>query len=162
MRTKVLAYAVAGAFLCFSSAFAADETYYVQSAKAKVLWEPSFKSTVMREVAKGQPLKVVLKEGNWVKVKIDFETGYVSSLVVSKQPPFNKVALIKAEDQEIRQSVRRRASTYSSAAAARGLTQEGRKRLSKEEKADYYSLDKVEAVNVTKEEIERFLQGGSL
>ena len=120
MRTRVLVYAVAGVLLCFSGAFAA-ETYYVQSAKAKILWEPSFKSAVMREVPKGEALTVIIKDGNWVKVKIDFETGYVSSLVVSKQPPFKKVAVIRAEDQEIRQSVRHRASTYSSAAAARGL-----------------------------------------
>jgi len=149
-------------FLSCSFAFAAPEIYYVQSLKAKIMWEPSFKAAVMREEPKGQALTGLGREGNWIKVKIDFETGYIHSLVVSKQPPMKRVALINAEDQDIRQSVRRRASTYSSAAAARGLTQEGRKRLSKEEKADYLSLEKMESITVSKEAVDKFLDGGSL
>lgn len=148
--------------LATSVALAAQETYYVQSAKAKILNEPSFKSPVVREVQKGQTLIALGKEGNWIKVKIEFETGYVSALVVSKQPPMNRIAMIRAEDQELRQSVRRRASTYSSAAAARGLTQESRRRLSKDEKADYFNLQKVEAITVSREAVEKFLKGGAL
>jgi len=145
-----------------SSTIFAQTVYYVQSLKAKVMWEPSFKAAVMREVPKGQALTGLAKEGNWIKVKIDFETGYVSSLVVSKQPPLNRVSLIKAEGQDIRQGVRRRASSYTSAAAARGLTQEGRKRLSKEEKADYFSLEKIESITVSREAVEKFMEGGSI
>ncbi len=148
--------------LCWLPAIAGAEVCYVQSLKAKVMWEPSFKSTVMREVAKGEALKVLGREGNWVRVKIDFEIGYVSSLVVSKRPPMNRVALIKAEDQDLRQGVRRRASTYSSAAAARGLTQEGRKRIGRDEKTDYFDLEKIEALSISRDEVVKFIEGGSL
>jgi uncharacterized protein YgiM (DUF1202 family) len=159
---KALGIAAFLVFVSCSMAFAAQEIYYVQSLKAKVMWEPSFKASVMREVQKGHALTALGKEGSWIKVKIDFETGYISALVMSKQPPLNRVALIKAEDQDIRQGVRRRASTYSSAAAARGLTQEGRKRLSKEEKADYFNLEKIESITVSREAVEKFMEGGAL
>jgi hypothetical protein len=162
MMKKNLFFAAFLIFISCSFAIAAPEIYYVQSLKAKIMWEPSFKAAVMREVTKGRALSGFGKEGNWIKVQIDFETGYIPSLLVSKQAPMNRVSLIKADDQDLRQSVRRRASTYSSAAAARGLTQEGRKRLSKEEKADYFSLEKIESITVSKEEVGKFLEGGSL
>jgi len=162
MMKKNLVIAAFLIFISCSFAFAAPEVYYVQSLKAKIMWEPSFKAAVMREVPKGHVLTALGKEGSWIKVKIDFETGYIPSLLVSKLPPMNRVTMIKAEDQDIRQSVRRRASTYSSAAAARGLTQEGRKRLSKEEKADYFSLEKIESITVSREAVEKFMEGGAL
>ncbi|OGW50603.1 MAG: hypothetical protein A2078_14545 [Nitrospirae bacterium GWC2_57_9] len=145
--------------LLLSASFvSAADVYYVQSVKAKVMWEPSFKSKVMTEVAKGYKFIALGKEGNWIKVKRDFEQGYISALLVATHPPFPKQGLIKAGDGEIKQGVRRRASTFTSAAAARGLTQEGRKRLSREEKADYYSLDRIDSFALKSGELERFVE----
>jgi beta-N-acetylglucosaminidase len=61
--------------------------------------------------------------------------------------------------REIKQGVRRRASSYTSAAAARGLAADDRRRLSKEEKVDYESLEKVEAFQLSADEINRFMEG---
>jgi hypothetical protein len=78
---------------------------------------------------------------------------------VSTHPPFEKTGVIKGEDAEISQGVRRRASSFTSAAAARGLAADDRKRLSKEEKIDYESLEKVEAFKLSDNEIALFMEG---
>lgn len=161
MRRNVAIYLCIVVLLLISGTLRAEDLY-VQSAKAKIMWEPTFKSKVMAEVGSGHKFVSIGKEGNWVKVKFDYEVGYVSSLLLANHPPFAKQGLIKAADSDLRVGVRRRASTYTSAAAARGLAQEGRKRLSKEEKADYYSLEKIEAYTVSSDEISRFIEGGKI
>jgi hypothetical protein len=148
--------------LMFTSTLLAQAVYYVQSAKAKVLIGASFKSASLGEVPKGFKFVSTGREGSWVKVKFDKRDGYVSSLVLSMHPPFEKAGIIKAEDTEIRQGVRRRASSYTSAAAARGLAQDDRRRLSKEEKVNYEALDKMESFTVSADEISRFMEGGKL
>jgi len=140
----------------------AQTEYYVQSVKAKVMSGPSFKSGVISEVSKGHKLTSSSREGSWVKVRISDKDGYVSSLLVATHPPFEKTGIIKGEDAEIKQGVRRRASSYTSAAAARGLTQDDRRRLSKEEKIDYESLEKMEAFTLSSDEVSRFMEGKEL
>jgi len=151
---------IAGVF--FSTMLYAQTEYYVQSVKAKVMSSPSFKSAVIAEVAKGFKLTASGKEGSWVKVRISDKDGYVSSLLVATHPPFEKSGIIKGEDADIKQGVRRRASSYTSAAAARGLTQDERKRLGQEEKVDYESLEKMEAFTLSPDEVTRFLEGNNL
>jgi uncharacterized protein YgiM (DUF1202 family) len=127
-----------------------------------VMSASSFKSDVLGEVGKGAKLTATGKEGSWVKVRFNDREGYVSSLVVSTHPPLEKTGVIKAEEGDIKQGVRRRASSYTSAAAARGLAQDDRRRLSRDEKADYVSLDKMEAFTLKPEEIARFMEGDKI
>lgn len=158
MRKTLLLLVMVVVSVFFATMPYAQTMYYVQSVKAKVMTGPSFKSGVIGEVSKGYKLAASGREGSWVKVKFSEKDGYVSSLLVSTHPPFEKAGVIKGEDAEIKQGVRRRASSYTSAAAARGLAQDDRRRLSKEEKVDYESLEKVEAFNLSPEEINRFAE----
>ena len=162
MRKTLLLVVMVVVSVLFATALYAQTEYYVQSVKAKVMSGPSFKSGVISEVSKGHKLSSSGREGSWVKVRISDKDGYVSSLLVSTHPPFDKTGIIKGEDAEIKQGVRRRASSYTSAAAARGLAQDERRRLSKEEAIDYYSLDKVESFTLSPEEITRFMEGKKL
>ena len=134
----------------------------MQSVKAKVLSAPSFKSPVIGEVLKGHKFDSLGKQGNWIRVKFAGKEGYVSALLLAAHPPFDKIGMIKGLERDIKQGVRRRTSSYTSAAAARGLAQDDRRRLSKDEKADYESLDKMEAFKLTPEEISRFMEKGKL
>lgn len=138
----------------------AESVYYVQSLNANVRSDPSFGSKVIAKVAKGQTLTPISREGNWIKIKIDGKEGYISSLLVSTHPPLQKQTVIKAEDEEIKPTARRRASSYTSAAAARGLTDEERKREGIEEGPDYKALDKMESLKVTPEEVKQFKETG--
>ncbi len=154
-----------GAFtacVLYTTVLYAQSVYYVQSVKAKVMSGTSFKSPVLGEVGKGFKLLSSGKQGSWVRVRFKDRDGYISALVVSTHPPLSRTGIIRAEDSEIKQGVRRRASSYTSAAAARGLAQDDRRRLSKEQNADYDSLDKVESFKLTPDEISRFMEGNKL
>lgn len=145
--------------LSCGAAFAQD-VWYVQSTKAKVLAAPSFKASVVGEAGKGAKLKALGREGSWIKVSYYGKEGYVSSILVSPYPPLARQGLIKADESDLQQGVRRRASTYTSAAAARGLAQDDRKRLGGEEKSDYNGLEKMEQFTVSEAEVVRFMEGG--
>ncbi len=142
-----------------TTALYAESVYYVQSVKAKILSGSSFKSTVIAVVEKGHKLTSTGKDGIWVKVKIKDKQGYVPSLLLSAHPPLEKVGVIKADDVEIREGVRRRASSFTSAAAARGLTPEDRKRVSDEELVDFNALERMESLRLTVDEVTQFMAG---
>lgn len=140
----------------------AQDIYYVQSVKARIMSEPSFKAKIMGEASRGAKFLASGREGSWIKVVLNQRSGYVSALLLSKYRPMDRQSLIKGEESDIKQSVRRRASTYTSAAAARGLAQDDRRRLSTEEKADYAGLERMESLTISPEEAARFMEGSKL
>ena len=157
---RVIFVVVGCVVMLFVSAVAfAQGEYYVQSVKAKVMSAASFKAPVLGEASKGYKFVSTAKTGSWIKVQFNGKEGYVSSLLLSTHPPFEKTGVIKGDEGDIKQGVRRRASSYTSAAAARGLAADDRRRLSKEEKVDYESLDKVESFKLSAEEVNRFAEG---
>ena len=162
MKKMLMSLGAFTAGVLYATVLYAQTEYYVQSVKAKVMSGTSFKAPVLGEVGKGFKFASTGKEGNWVRVRFKDRDGYISSLVLSTHPPLSRTGVIKAEDSEIKQGVRRRASSYTSAAAARGLAQDDRRRLSKEEKADYDSLDKIESFKLSPDEISRFMEGNKL
>jgi uncharacterized protein YgiM (DUF1202 family) len=156
---KALVVAVMVVVTAFCVNAQAQTEYYVQSMKAKVMSGKSFQSAVLGEVYKGFKFDGAAKEGRWMKVTYKKTVGYVPSLLLSTHPPFQRTRVIKADDREIKQGVRRRASSYTSAAAARGLAQDDRRRMNREERADYVSLEKMERFQVSQDEVNRFMEG---
>ncbi|MDO8412672.1 MAG: SH3 domain-containing protein [Gallionellaceae bacterium] len=140
----------------------AESVYFVQSANAKIWLNSSFASKVIAEVGKGQRLISTGQQGRWIKVNFDGKEGYIPSLLLSTHPPLKRPMIVKAEDAEIRQGVRRRTSSFTSAAAARGLTKEDRERGDIEEGVDFNALHKMEALTFTDNEITQFMEGGKL
>lgn len=162
MRRIGLFILISVALCSISGRLWAQDVYFVQSVKAKVMSGPAFKSKVLGEAVKGAKLVSSGKEGNWIKVSFSSKVGYVSAMLLSTHPPMERVSLIRGEEGDIKQSVRRRASTYTSAAAARGLAADDRRRLSRDEKVDYGSLEKMEAFQVSAGDISRFMEGNKL
>jgi len=148
---------MAAALIATASPLFAEDVY-VQSMRAKVMAEASFKAKMIAEVNKGYKLTVLAKSGNWVKVKYGSFDGFVSALLVSNVPPMEKQTIIKGDEIALQTNVRRRASTYTSAAAARGLAADDRRRLSKEEKSDYDALDRMESFVVGDAEVLKFME----
>lgn len=144
----------------FAAPVFAQEVLYVQSVRAKVMKGPSFKAGVVGEVGQGFKFVSSGREGNWVKVRLDSKEGYVPALLLAAHPPMGKQGLITGQEKEIKQSARRRASTYTSAAAARGLTAVDRKRLNEDGGVNYESLEKMEAFSLSQDEIDLFMKGG--
>jgi uncharacterized protein YgiM (DUF1202 family) len=148
--------------LLSASVLHAETAYYVQSVKAKVMSGTSFKSAVLGEVGKGFKFLSSGKEGAWVKVRFNDKDGFVHSLVLATHPPLEKTAFITGDEHEMQEGVRRRASSFTSAAAARGLATDDRKRLSTAETADYEGLDWVDSFTVSPEELRQFMEGKNL
>jgi hypothetical protein len=163
MKKALVLMVMVAVSVCYATTlYAAQKAYYVQSVKAKVMSSPSFKAGVIVEMHRGDKLYSSGRKGSWIKVKVAKKYGYISSMLVATHPPFKRVRVIKGDDTKIQRGVRRRASSYTSAAAARGLTKEDRRRLSKEEKIDYDSLEKIESFQLDQDEIDRFMEGKSL
>lgn len=162
MRKIILLSLCIAVLLLFSTGLCAQDVYYVQSLKAKIMSGPAFKSKVLGEASKGTRLMSSGKEGSWIKVSFYSKEGYVSAMLLSTHPPMARQGLIKGEESDIKQSVRRRASTYTSAAAARGLAADDRRRLSRDEKVDYGALEKMESFTVSADEVSRFMEGKKL
>jgi uncharacterized protein YgiM (DUF1202 family) len=160
MKKRIMLLVVLANMFCVAAACAA-QAYYVQSVKAKILSAPSFRSNVVAEVGMGQMLTLSRKEGSWLKVEFGGKEGYVSSLLVSTHPPLKRVGFIKADDTEIKQGVRRRSSSFASAAAARGLTKEDRVRADVDESVDYRALYNMETLSFSDDEVTKFVEGSN-
>jgi uncharacterized protein YgiM (DUF1202 family) len=139
----------------------AADMLFVQSGKAKLMASPSFNSEVVTVAAKGDPLKLLEKADRWYQVNYNGKSGWVSKLLVSPTPPKDKISVIKETESEAqKENVRRRASSASTAAAARGLREDSRARSSDQGKPDWKALEQVESVHVDQEDINQFQQRG--
>lgn len=137
----------------------AEQAYYVQSSKAKILAAPTFSARVVDEVTLGQMLTMKGKQGSWIKVERNGQVGFVSALLLATRPPLNRVKFIQADATEIKQGVRRRTSSFSSAAAARGLTKDDRKRADVDDNINYKAVYKMEALTISDSEVAQFAAG---
>lgn len=144
--------------LCLLLIAASPKLIYVQSLKAKVMKKPSFKAAPVFTAEKGQQLTVVEKKGRWFMVSLDGKSGWVSSLLVGNRPPIKKVRVITGVEQDIGSEARRRASVSTSAAAARGLAEDDRRRLGHKDAVNYHALEDIEAISISEAELAAFIE----
>ena len=145
----------------FSNNAIADETLYVQPFKAKVFAKPSLSSEMLGAVDSGFQLVSTGKEGNWVKLDYKGKQGFIPAVQTAKTPPLGKSAA-QSVDASPRLAARARASSSSAGVAGmKGLTYEDRARVTKGERSDFESLDKVESLKISSDELRSFqLEGG--
>lgn len=138
-------------------AYSAD--LFVQSVRAPILSAPSFGSTKLAEAAKGEALKELEKKGSWHKVSYKDKTGWISRLLVSAKPPAGRVSVLEGTSENLETGARRRASAFTTAAAARGLA-EDRSRVSDKYKVSFRGVERMEAVKINDDEALNFLLAG--
>lgn len=143
--------------LATPAAYAAD--LYVQSVKAPIFSSPSMGSPKVADAGKGDQLKELEKKGDWHKVAYKDKTGWVSRLLVASKPPAGKVSLLEETEEKLEKGARKRASAFTTAAAARGLA-EDRARVSDKYRVDHRGVEWMEAVKVGDEESLKFLEKG--
>ena len=160
MKKQLLMFVMLFPAMLYVALAHAETVYYVQSSNASVRSDPSFGSKIIAKVEKGQSLTMISTEGSWIKVNVNGKEGYISKLLVSAHPPMAKQTVIKAEDEEIKPTARRRASSFTSAAAARGLTDDDQKHEGAEAGPNFKAVEKMEAVKVTPEEVKKFKETG--
>lgn len=144
-------------FLIVPLAQAAD--LYVQSVKAPILSDPSFGSPKIAEAAKGEALKELEKKGGWHKVGYKDKTGWVSRLLIGPRPPAGRVSVLEGTSENLESGARKRASAFTTAAAARGFA-EDRSRVSDKYKVNFVGVERMEAVKVNDDDAMTFLLEG--
>lgn len=145
--------------LLFIAPWAQAADIYVQSVKASILSAPSFGSQKLAEAAKGEALKELEKKGGWHRVSYKDKTGWVSRLLVGVKPPATRVSVLEGSSENLGTGARKRASAFTTAAAARGLA-EDRSRVSDKYRVNFAGVTRMEAVKVSDEEAIAFLQAG--
>lgn len=128
---------------------------------------PDTASRKLFTLSRGDAVTGVKKAGYWHAVSYKGRTGWVYKFQVRETPPVKKQSvysrfrsLFKKYDI-FKSRSRRRASAYSSVAAARGL-RAYRKRATGHYKLDYDALEKIESVHVTDEQALAFLREGGV
>ncbi len=160
MKRMIVILIAAVSLLALAGMASGQQTLYVRSTRAKIRSAPSFKARVLGQASRGSKLVSQGRQGSWYQVSFYGKQGYVAAILLSPYPPLAHQGFITAHGYELGHGVRRRASTYTSAAAARGLAADDRRRLSGEEKADYDGLERVEKFTLTEAEIMKFMEGG--
>ncbi len=137
----------------------AEDILYVMSKRAKILSSPEFGSKTIVNVLKGEKLVTVDKNTNWYKVKYEDKTGWLSRLSVSYHPPMKRKRRIASVDRKLLENSRRRASSVSTTAAIRGLSQIDRSRGEGQDAMDFASLERMENVQIEDAAIFAFIDG---
>ncbi len=143
-------------------------TAYVHSIKATVYKSPSMKSDRVRTVSKGTKLEVSQEQGAWYLVSgksLGKSKGWVYKFMVKKKPVsdsgrlYSKLKSFFYRIESISSKSRRRPSSYTSTAAARGL-REKRKHFADKYNSDYPALETIESIDISEEEAMEFLWKG--
>ena len=140
------------------SAFAND-VMYVMSKRAKLLSSPAFGSKTLENFSKGEKILAIEKKANWYKVIYNDKTGWVSRLSVSSHPPLKRSRRMASVDKKLMNNSRRRASSVSTTAAVRGLTDIDRSRVSNNESMDYASVELMENYKLDDSDVVAFMDG---
>jgi uncharacterized protein YgiM (DUF1202 family) len=152
------------AAILFPVALFAADAVYVQSAKARIMKEPNFKSAEAGTAKKGDKLSVLEKGDGWTKISAGPVSGWVNALCLSDSPPLNRTEIINEGTADIASKSRKRASAVTTAAASRGLTDTERKRLSEMGEMDYKSVMRLEKLSssITEKELDDFVPSENL
>lgn len=132
------------------------ESMYVRSYKIKLMSAPNHRSQKLMTLKRGNKVEKLSAQKNWVKVRFAKREGWVNKLALSKNEPKKRVSLFKKK-VDITSKARKRASTFTSAAAARGLMDSGKEKLEIKEGPDFIALAKMEGVEVDVNEAIEFI-----
>lgn len=132
-------------------------TLYVQGVKAVLYSEPRLGADRVAEVNRGDRLAELETVPGWYKVSIGQKSGWISRLAVGANAKSGSGSLLATEGEELESGARRRASSFTTAAAARGLA-EDRARVSQKYRVNYAGVAEMEQGTVTTEEALAFLQ----
>ena len=84
MKSKILIGCITGVLLASGMSLAAEIQSGAMNADAKVLKEASAGASVVGQLSKGAAVKIVDRNGGWMKVQAGSTSGWVKSLVVKR------------------------------------------------------------------------------
>jgi len=125
-----------------------SQTFFVKSDKGKIFDNPSLKGKEIIIATRGKRVIFIESKGSWFKVKVDNTEGWIFKFFLSKSLEKTKLSLL-SKKVDIRSKARKRASAFTSAASARGLSESN---LDLEYREDFEELEKIEKNQVDEQE----------
>ena len=138
---------------------------YVHSVKASLYQAPSIGSKKIIELKKGSKIVCIEEKTNWYKVRHKGKDGWVYKLMVRKSPPletkglFTRLKSLFWRVRMLRERSRRRPSSFTITAAARGL-RDKRQRFADKYRLDYEAVEKMESIEISDNQALEFLMKG--
>jgi hypothetical protein len=132
------------------------ETFYIKSLQAPLLESPEPKAKIKMAISRGTEVSSVKIDDLFVKVSFNNQEGFINKLFLSTTPVINKSSLLN-ENVDITSKARKRASGFTSAAAARGLKEDSDDIFKNLGDADVLELKKMEALQVNEKLAFKFL-----
>jgi hypothetical protein len=143
--------------LILSSGLGAKKLY-VNSLQIVPVEQPQYGAKKLDiTIPRGTAVEQIEIKDSWSRVQYDKKEGWVPNIVLTEQKPGNKVSPLTETNVDISKDARKRASGYTSAAAARGLTGSGRKRVNSTQAPDYEALRKMENGKAKEKEAVEFV-----
>ena len=107
----------------------------------------------------GTQVNITETKNIWVKIKYKRRTGWICKFSLSKDNPLNQSVIANLEKINLKKHARKRASSYSTAATTRGLTEKDTTTVTK---INYKSLKDMESFRPTTTELQDFKIKGEL
>ena len=149
---------IVAVLLLTSVAMAAAADLYALGAKVAILAEPKLGAVKVAEAKRGDLLSGSEEQKGWYHVTFAGKSGWVSRLLLGNKPPTAVVSVLDDNtEDELEGGARRRASNFTTAAAARGLSEE-RTRLNQKYLVDYRGLAWMERNKVSQDEAIQFVE----
>ncbi|RAP33046.1 hypothetical protein DID77_03705 [Candidatus Marinamargulisbacteria bacterium SCGC AG-439-L15] len=133
-----------------------EQTLYIKSMQTNIHSQSAPSSPIITTLKRGEKVQKIDEKKPWIKIKTSSHEGWVHGFAVSKSAPQKRVSIL-AQKQDIASSARKRARTFTSAAAARGLAESGKKSIRAKQLPDYESLSKLEDTIIDEVEAVRFI-----
>lgn len=159
MKKLLLAFLLA--LVSSTSALQADEVRYITSTQAKVMASPEFNGKVLGALERGFEVQVISESGSWLQVfwQTDHEIkGWLPRMVTSPAPPKERVSVLGMDHESSLRDVRRRTSTITTAAAARGLSSRHRQQENEIHPSDFEAVELMESILIDPEALSQFAE----
>lgn len=141
------------------------DSAYVHSDRADVYSKPAMNSTKTTQLAKGTKVNVIEKKGAWSQIDDGKTRGYIYSFLLNKNPVttseklYSSLRSFFSKIESISSKSRRRPSSYTATAAARGF-REKRAHFAEMYRSDYDSLERFESIDISDDEALKFIRKG--
>lgn len=157
-------------FITFVALLAVSEdafsySAYVQSVHADIYQAPTLNSVKTMSLLKGDAVDVIKESGAFYMVSFEGSKGYIYKFLVdrrkvsSSEKLYSRLRSFFQKIESVSGKSRRRPSSYTSTAAARGL-RDKRKNFAGSYTSDYESLSRFESITIGEEEALNFIREG--
>lgn len=136
-----------------------SEELYIVSQSASLLDSPSMEGAELTKLPHGKKVTVKQKQDIWVKISQNRTIGWVCKFSLSDENPLDQSVIKNLGNINLNRIARKRASSYSTAATTRGLSEFDE---TIEIAINYEAVKNMETFHPTKTEINDFKNKGAL